>query len=301
MKGMTHEESAKFRNAILEYRKDGHTLTETAEHFGVRKNYVTMSCRGVTFPVDIEACRAAGRKAKSNQWGKIEDRERNAARLIEERTPQFEYIGGYTGSEGYADIKCKKCGSVLHKSMVSIRHGKTICEVCEKRERDEKERKEREERKAAQIKRHTEAVERNKARKEERDKIRESKKHPCVVCGTITTNKYCCSVACSERRNNQIKEVRRRDKIADSRIDRGITLQRVYAKDDGVCYICGGKCNWEDRVTTGDTVVCGNNYPSIDHVIPLAKGGMHEWSNVRLAHRICNSKKSASLIPLGQK
>ena len=34
-----------------------------------------------------------------------------------------------------------------------------------------------------------------------------------------------------------------------------------------------------------------DNYPTIDHVMPLAKGGMHSWDNVRLAHHGCNSAK----------
>lgn len=31
---------------------------------------------------------------------------------------------------------------------------------------------------------------------------------------------------------------------------------------------------------------------SLDHVIPLARGGTHEPSNCQLAHHICNSVKS---------
>jgi len=41
----------------------------------------------------------------------------------------------------------------------------------------------------------------------------------------------------------------------------------------------------------GDTFIAGNMYPSIDHVVPLSRGGLHEWGNVKLAHRICNSIK----------
>ncbi|MEO3856223.1 HNH endonuclease signature motif containing protein [Acrocarpospora sp. B8E8] len=31
--------------------------------------------------------------------------------------------------------------------------------------------------------------------------------------------------------------------------------------------------------------------PTLDHVIPLAKGGLHEPGNLQLAHFICNSTK----------
>lgn len=35
-------------------------------------------------------------------------------------------------------------------------------------------------------------------------------------------------------------------------------------------------------------------YPTIDHIIPLSKGGLHSWNNIQLAHLSCNSSKGAS-------
>lgn len=46
----------------------------------------------------------------------------------------------------------------------------------------------------------------------------------------------------------------------------------------------------------GDTFIAGNMYPSIDHVRPLSRGGLHEWGNVKLAHRICNSIKKDNVV-----
>jgi 5-methylcytosine-specific restriction endonuclease McrA len=34
-----------------------------------------------------------------------------------------------------------------------------------------------------------------------------------------------------------------------------------------------------------------DEYGSIDHVLPVSKGGTHTWNNVRLAHRGCNMAK----------
>lgn len=48
----------------------------------------------------------------------------------------------------------------------------------------------------------------------------------------------------------------------------------------------------EDYTVDGDVFIAGNWYPSIDHVIPISKGGRHSWDNVKLAHRLCNSVKS---------
>lgn len=70
-------------------------------------------------------------------------------------------------------------------------------------------------------------------------------------------------------------------------IERGITLKKVFDRDDGICQICGCICDWSD--TTPSSI--GPKYPTIDHIIALANGGSHTWDNVQLAHHICNSKK----------
>lgn len=67
----------------------------------------------------------------------------------------------------------------------------------------------------------------------------------------------------------------------------GISLAKVIEKDHNICQICGEPCNKNDK-SWGDS---GPTYPSIDHVIPLSKGGSHTWDNVQLVHIICNSYK----------
>ena len=97
---------------------------------------------------------------------------------------------------------------------------------------------------------------------------------------------------CSKRAENKQREIARRTRIAEQMVDNDITLEGLYKRDKGVCHICGGKCDYEDYVVSDQAIICGDWYPSIDHVIPLSKGGEHSWDNVKLAHRICNSKKS---------
>ena len=71
-----------------------------------------------------------------------------------------------------------------------------------------------------------------------------------------------------------------------------ITLEALFRRDKGVCHICGGQCDWEDmRYNADGYKIAGDMYPSIDHVMPVSKGGLHAWSNVRLAHRYCNTIK----------
>lgn len=57
----------------------------------------------------------------------------------------------------------------------------------------------------------------------------------------------------------------------------------VTEMDDGMCQIC-----YQDiDLNSGELTV--------DHIIPLSKGGVHAYYNVQLAHRGCNSKKGAMI------
>ena len=60
--------------------------------------------------------------------------------------------------------------------------------------------------------------------------------------------------------------------------------------------LCGQKCDYadfEERVSKNGYhyILVGGEYPSIDHVVPLSKGGTHTWDNVHLAHKRCNMVK----------
>lgn len=118
--------------------------------------------------------------------------------------------------------------------------------------------------------------------------------HICSVCGKEYTahspkSKYC-SKACSR------KPKRRRDRYKGITVDNDITLEKLARKDGDVCQICGGVVNWDDREEKNGVIICGNYYPSIDHIKPISKGGLHSWNNVQLAHRICNTLKCDKVI-----
>ena len=116
--------------------------------------------------------------------------------------------------------------------------------------------------------------------------------HLCPVCGTLVfgRGKYC-SDECRNRAENKIREVRRREKIRKTKRDAGITVESLYRRDGGVCYLCGDKCDFDDYTKDGENFIAGGSYPSIDHVVPLSKGGTHTWDNVKLAHHRCNTIK----------
>lgn len=111
-------------------------------------------------------------------------------------------------------------------------------------------------------------------------------------------NVLTCSTECSRKRNRRISRTIYKGRINDSNlVDKNITLTRLYKRTEGACYLCGEQCDWDDKVVTdeGYTIV-GESYPSIDHVIPLAKGGKHSWNNVKLACMKCNTLKGDKVM-----
>lgn len=69
--------------------------------------------------------------------------------------------------------------------------------------------------------------------------------------------------------------------------DETITLKSVVDRFNGVCQICGEPIDWND-LKDGHI---RRKYPTVDHIIPLSKGGSHTWNNIQLAHMACNAGK----------
>lgn len=66
----------------------------------------------------------------------------------------------------------------------------------------------------------------------------------------------------------------------------------IWKRDNGRCQICGGQCK---RTRVSNEPEGG----TLDHIIPLSKGGTHEPKNVQLAHRRCNVDKRDRVGPNG--
>ena len=75
--------------------------------------------------------------------------------------------------------------------------------------------------------------------------------------------------------------------------DNSITLARLIKRDGLRCAICGELCDPNDHSWSKYS---GPMYPSIDHIIPMSRGGGHTWDNVQVAHIICNSYKSDKVV-----
>lgn len=69
--------------------------------------------------------------------------------------------------------------------------------------------------------------------------------------------------------------------------DRDITWRSVGERDGWTCHLCNKPVKRE----------AGTAYAphgaTVDHLLPIAFGGEHVWSNVALAHRACNTSRGA--------
>ena len=110
----------------------------------------------------------------------------------------------------------------------------------------------------------------------------------CKECGreyfTTGQNKTFCSRECSNRYSWRVHDNKKRY-TKNGKADYSITLQKLYKRDKGVCKMCNRKLSFDCHYNS-------NDYPSIDHIQPIAKGGLHTWDNVQLLCRGCNTFKS---------
>lgn len=228
--------------------------------------------------------------------GGIEKAESDIEKQLDIKHSKFEYIGGYTGADGYMYVMCKDCGDLRKRSTQILRPNRIKklynCQKCASIFKKQKEEKEKLERILREKIKEEERISRKKQREEELQAKTHQKE--CIVCGTLflttKSTKKCCSSGCSKKRANKNKDKR----IYKNGIpDLSITLDKLIYRDKCVCHICGEKCDVEDySYDDAGYFIAGEKYPSIDHVVPISKGGIHSWDNVKLAHFYCNTIKS---------
>ena len=124
--------------------------------------------------------------------------------------------------------------------------------------------------------------------------------HVCPECGRMfrsgNPQQVYCSKGCADRaswRRRGNGDHIKRAKRFGVEYDRSITLERLIERDGQTCYICGKRCTMDDRRWGS----YGPDYPTVDHVVPLSKGGAHTWDNVRIACGECNVAKGDSVLP----
>jgi len=101
---------------------------------------------------------------------------------------------------------------------------------------------------------------------------------------------YAASRAWVARNREKVREYQgRRNARRRGQVVSPVSFEDIWQRDGGRCGICGGAVE-RDKVV-------------LDHILPLACGGTHEPSNVRIAHHACNNRRlhlgSAQLRLLG--
>jgi 5-methylcytosine-specific restriction endonuclease McrA len=121
-----------------------------------------------------------------------------------------------------------------------------------------------------------------------------SRERVCLRCGkrfeTMVKNQEFCSTTCRNAAHWQKRDDEKRVNT-DGSVEE-ITLREIYDRDNGRCYICGERTDWNDYRIVNGFKVCGPRYPSRDHVIALHNGGTNTRDNIRLACWECNTLKS---------
>jgi hypothetical protein len=77
--------------------------------------------------------------------------------------------------------------------------------------------------------------------------------------------------------SSSIVMIRGRHRSPNGRGHVGLSKHRLFARDRHVCAYCGAHCNESDL--------------TVEHIIPVSRGGRHEWTNVVTACRSCNTRK----------
>lgn len=112
----------------------------------------------------------------------------------------------------------------------------------------------------------------------------------CSMCGELIDYPVITGITNEIRYCDECRGIHERDRSRQRRL---ITRKQcvetindavVFERDEWICKICNkpvdSRLDWPDPLS-----------PSLDHIVPVSKGGLHEYGNVQLAHLGCNSRK----------
>ena len=134
----------------------------------------------------------------------------------------------------------------------------------------------------------------------------------CVVCGHIFAMKghrICCSESCQLEHNRALyRETHKRLSKSSEKYRAGMHRgsikgrlrthhfeaeafdpHEIFNRDNWTCGLCGSRISKTSQWPKGDSA-------SVDHVVPLSVGGLHNRQNVQAAHLSCNLRKGARTI-----
>ena len=267
-------------------------------------NKVCVQC-GKEFKTNNRVMKVCSKECQSKleQERRLKVTQRQFKKKFETNHPNFIYIDGYVNYSSTIRIKCKSCGEVFDRTaqLGSPSKGRIEiqCNGCIAIRQT----------KASLLnillRRHNTLIrEQDRIIKEEEkeahrlQRLEQLKDRVCKECGkvfdAVRERQPYCSDVCSRKYNNRVKEVNKRWRLIDNGgVGWDISLSKLIKRDNNTCHICNGKCNKKDYIKNGQGhFIVGKDYPSIDHVTPVSKGGTHTWDNIKLAHHYCNFIKS---------
>ncbi|MGO2084219.1 MAG: HNH endonuclease [Vagococcus sp.] len=204
---------------------------------------------------------------------------------------EFEYHSGFSNTDSHFLILCKKCNKIFSRSAKIMRKkNKNIkCDHCAFEEKRDK-----------QLMLERDRLLKNSAKLT--SCLRMVYINQCVRCRELFASdkeKNFCSRRCGKRERDarylHEKRLKRLNRVSEHKADKDISLSKLYKRDKGVCYICKEKCDYDSHTMVNGTFIIDDKYPTVEHVVPISKGGSHTWDNVKLACFRCNTKKGSTI------
>jgi 5-methylcytosine-specific restriction endonuclease McrA/predicted Zn-ribbon and HTH transcriptional regulator len=306
---------SKIYDEVFDYYLQGHTCREICEKYGISIVQFDNErrIRGITKSEEQrkQSWAASLKKGseKSNETKKMRAKQNRIDRLD---SLGFDYV---SESDKKGRVRCRKCGFEFERTFQNLRCGNVVCSECAKVQKAAEEQARKKEQEELKAKQEAERIAKNPlglssyqlSIQEKYDAI-----HVCEVCGKQYTlrermqngdTKYCrdsgcCSNECTKKRARKAQKIRERGyrnhkgraRKYGCAFDSSVTLKALVRRNGLRCAICGEMCDPNDHEWTKHF---GPTSPTIDHIIPMAKGGGHIWDNVQVAHAICNSTKGA--------
>ena len=114
----------------------------------------------------------------------------------------------------------------------------------------------------------------------------------CIYCGVgFKRTKGTSKVLCGKRECKMAFQLdschRRNARLREATVEK-FTRVEVFERDGWTCGVCGGGVDPGAPARSPWSA-------SLDHIIPLAKGGAHSRENTQCAHLVCNMRKSDSI------
>jgi predicted nucleic acid-binding Zn ribbon protein len=110
----------------------------------------------------------------------------------------------------------------------------------------------------------------------------------CAWCGgpvpkDIGMRKFCSGACKTKIRKHRLRAARASQPFEN------IDVGAVYERDEWCCQLCHLPV---DESLRYPDQLCA----TLDHIVPLSRGGSHTYSNVQLAHAFCNITKGAGIV-----